>query len=245
MAHTCARYLRGWPVTRPAQSVEAVSAVMADRYATAAAIAAREATRAAKMAVQPRRAQNLGSRFISRAREAARTGSKHEQVIEAGIVYGQMAGIASTAKYGAASANAARYAADAARKAGAQRAARRAARAARVAAGWADMAQRRAETSHYAPYTALMTARYARHAAAAARNAARASGPLGRCTTRAVVLAAALLPPANRERYTEEWKSDLCHLPHRRQRARFVPSMLGGAMRLAVVLRQPTSRSRP
>lgn len=232
-------------MTRPAQSVEAVSAVMADRYATAAATAAREATRAAQMAVHPRRVQNLGSRFISKAREAARTGSKHQQVIEAGVVYGQMAGIASTAKYGAATANAARYAADAARKAGAHRAAKRAERAAVLAAGWSDLARRRAETAHYAPYTALMTARYARRAAAAARNAARASGPLGRCTTRAVGLAAALLPPASRERYTEEWKSDLCHLPLRRQRARFVPSMLAGAVHLAVLLRQPTSRSRP
>ena len=76
-------------------------------------------------------------------------------------------------------------------------------------------------------------------------DAARASGPLGRCTTRAVGLAAALLPPASRERYIEEWKSDLYHTPTRLRRARFVPSMLAGAARLAVVLRQPASRSRP
>jgi hypothetical protein len=244
MADSCARYQWGGRVTRPARSVAAVSAVMADRYATAAAAAAREATRAANIAVQRRRAQDLGSRLIL-SEEAARSGSKHEQLIEAGVVYGQMAGIASTAKYAAAAVNATRYAADAAREAGAHRAAQRAERAARVAAGWADMARRRAETSHYAPYTALMTARYARLAAAAAHNAARASGPLGRCTTRAVGLAAALLPPASRERYIEEWKSDLYHTPTRLRRARFVPSMLAGAARLAVVLRQPASRSRP
>lgn len=230
-------------MTRPAQAVAADSAIMADRYATAAATAAQEATRAAKMALQPGRAQNLGPRFISRARQAAQRGEKHEQIIGTGVVYSQMAGIASTAKYGAAAANATRYAAEAARKAGAHRAARRAERAARVAAGWADMAQRRAETSHYAPYTATMTARYARRAAVAAHNAARASGPLGRCATRAVGLAAALLPPASRVRYSEEWKSDLWNLPHRHERIRFVPRMLASAVSLAVFLRQPARRS--
>jgi hypothetical protein len=231
-------------MTRPAQPVQAVSAVMADRYATAAAMAAREATRAAKMAMQPGRSQNVAARFISGAREAAMTGAKHEQIIEAGTVYGQMAGMASTAKYAQAAANAARYAADAAEKAGARRAAKRAERAAQVAASWAEMARRRAETSHFAPYTALMTARYARRAATAAHHAARAAGPLGHCTTRAVSLAVALLPPASRDRYTEEWKSDLYHLPLRRKRARFVPGMLVAAVHLAVILRLPTSRRR-
>ena len=61
-------------MTRPAQPAQAVSAVMADRYATAAAMAAREATRAAKMAMQPGRSQNVAARFISGAREAAMTG---------------------------------------------------------------------------------------------------------------------------------------------------------------------------
>jgi|GEM_PF-6800043 hypothetical protein len=229
-------------MTRPAQPIQAASAVMADRYATAAAMAAREATRAAKMAMHPGRAQNVAAQFISGAKEAAMTGRKHEQVIEAGTVYGQMAGIASTAKYTAAAANAARYAADAAREAGALRAAKRAERAAQVAASWAEMARRRAESSHFAPYTALMTARYARHAAAAAHNAARAAGPLGHCTTRAVSLAAALLPPVSRERWTEEWKSDLYHLARRRERARFVPRMLAGAVSMAVTLRLPASR---
>lgn len=229
-------------MTRPAQAVAAVNAVMADQYATAAATAAREATRAAGMAVQPSRVQNVTSEFIGRAAKA-RSGASYQQTLQASNAYGQMAGIASTAKYAAAAANATRYAADAARKAGANRAARRAERAARVAAGWADMARHRAENSHYAPYTALRTARYARRAAVAARYAARAAGPLGRFTTSAVGVAAALLPSASRDRYTEEWKSDLCHLP-RRRRARFVAGMLSAAVRLAVVLRQPTPRER-
>ena len=75
------------------------------------------------------------------------------------------------------------------------------------------------------------------------RNAARASGPLGRFTTSAVGLAAALLPSASRDRYTEEWKSDLCHLL-RRERVRFLAGMLSSAVRLAVVLRQPALRDR-
>jgi len=245
MAHTRAWHERGRIVTRPAQSAAAASAVIADRYATAADIAAREATRAAVMAARPRRVQNVRSQFVRNAKRAARTGGKHEQTIEAVTFYGQMAGIASTAKYAAACANAARYAADAARKAGSARAASRAERAARVAAAWAEMARLRAETSHYAPYTATQTARYARRAAAAARSAARTSGPLGLCTTRAVGLAAALLPPADRDRFTEEWKSDLWQQPTRRARARFIPRMLGSAIQLAVLLRKPASRNSP
>lgn len=243
MADARARYQRGRRVTRPAQAIAAAHAVMADRYATAAAIAAREATLAASMAVQPSRVQNVTPTFISRAKNAARSGKAYEQTLAASSAYGQMAGIASTAKYTAAAANATRYAADAARKAGADRAARRADHAARVAGGWADLARHRADNSHYAPYTALKTARYARRAAAAARYAARASGPLGRCTTGAVSLAAALLPSASRDRYTEEWKSDLCHLP-RRKRTRQVAGILSAAVRLAVVLRQPSPRKR-
>jgi hypothetical protein len=215
---------------------------MADRYATAAAIAARESTLAAKMAMQPGRRQNIAAEFKRSAKAAAKTG-RHEQIIDAGIVYSQMAGMANTAKYAAAAANAARYAAGAARDAGALRVARRAEHAAGVAASWADLAQYRAETSHLAPYTALMTARYARHAAAAAHKAARACGPLGRYTTSAVVFAAALLPSTSRDRYTEEWKSDLWHQPTRVARARFVPGMLASAVRLAVILRLPASRS--
>jgi len=243
MADTCARHQRGWRVTRPAQAIAAANAVIADRYATAAAAAAREATRAASMAVRPGRVQNITPEFTGRAEKAARTGARYEQTLQTSNAYGQMAGIASTAKYAAAAANATRYAADAARKAGAHRAARRAEQAARVAAWWADMARHRAENSNYAPYTALKTARYARRAAAAARYAARASGPLGRFTTSAVGLAAVLLPSANRDRYTEEWKSDLCHLP-RRRRARHVAGILSAAVRLAVVLRRPAPRGR-
>jgi hypothetical protein len=193
--------------------------------------------------MQPGRAQNVAPQFASRARKAARTGEKPEQTIGAASVYGQMAGIVSTAKYAAATANAARYAAEAARKAGAERAAGRAERAAGLAASWADLAQRRAESSHYSPYTAMMTAKYARNAAAAAHQAARASGPLGRSTTRSVCLAAALLPPASRERYAEEWKSELWYMTGRRQRVRFVPSMLSGAVKLAVFLRLPGGES--
>ena len=230
-------------MTKPAQAIAAANAVIADRYATAAAIAAREARRAASMAVQPSRVQNVTPEFIGRADKAARTGEKYEQTLPAASAYGQMAGIASTAKYAAAAANATRYAADAARKAGAHRAADRAERAAHAATWWAEMAQHRAENSHYAPYTALRTARYARRAATAARYAARASGPLGRFTTSAVGLAAALLPSASRDRYTEEWKSDLCHLL-RRERVRFLAGMLSSAVRLAVVLRQPAPRDR-
>jgi len=230
-------------VTRPAEAVAAVNAVMADRYATAAATAAREATRAAKMAVHRGRVQNVTPEFIGRAEKAARTGTTYEQTLQAGNAYGQMAGIAGAAKYAAAAANATRYAAEAARKAGAQRAARRAEHAAQVAAWWADMAQHRADNFNYAPYTVLKTARYARRAAAAARYAARASGPLGHFATGAVGLAAALLPAADRDRYTEEWKSDLCHLP-RRKRARQVAGMLSAAARMAVALRLPAPRER-
>lgn len=229
-------------MTRPAEAIAAAQAVIADRYATAAMTAAREATHAAKLAVRPARAQNVTSQFVRRAEKAERTGEEYERTLRASDAYGQMAGIASTAKFAAATANATKYAAEAAVQAGAPRAARRAKRAADVAAWWAAMAQQRAETSHYAPYTATQTARYARRAAAAARYAARASGPLGRFATGAVRLAAALLPAASRDRYTEEWKSDLCHLPPR-QRARLIAGQLSASVRLAVVLRLPAPRS--
>src|SRR5260370_4140283 len=80
VAYTNARYVRDRPVTRPAQSVDAASAVIADRYATAAATAAREATRAARIVMQPRRTQNLGSLFIGRGQKAAKTGGNHEHI---------------------------------------------------------------------------------------------------------------------------------------------------------------------
>ena len=98
----------GPALTKPAQAIAAANAVIADRYATAAAVAAREARRAASMAVQPSRVQNVTPEFIGRADKAARTGEKYEQILPAASVYGQMAGIASMAKYAAAAANAAR-----------------------------------------------------------------------------------------------------------------------------------------
>jgi hypothetical protein len=176
-------------MTRPAEAIAAAQAVIADRYATAAAAAAREATRAARMAVQPSRVQNVTTEFIGRAEKAEQTGEEYEPTLTASSAYGQMAGIASTAKFTAAAANATRYAAAAALNAGAPGAARRAERAAEAATWWAEMAQSRAANSHYAPYTATKTARSARRAAAAARYAARASGPLGRFATGAVGLA--------------------------------------------------------
>jgi hypothetical protein len=230
-------------MTRPAEAVAAANAVIADRYATAAAMAAQEATRAAKMALQHSRVQNVTTEFIGRAEKSAQTGEEYEPTLRASDSYGQMAGIASTAKFAAAAANATRYAADAALKAGAPGAARRAERAARVAAWWAEMAQQRAETSHYAPYTAVQTARYARRAASAARYAARSSSPLGRFATGTVGLAVALLPTASRDRWSEEWKSDL-YLVAGRKRVRLVAALLPAAVRLAVVLRLPAPRSR-
>jgi hypothetical protein len=230
-------------MTRPAQAVAAAHAVIADQHATAAALAASEATRSASMVAQRRHVQNVTSEFMDRAEQAERTGAPYEQTLSSDSAYGQLAGITATAKYAAAAANATRYAADAARKAGAQRAARRAEHAAEVAAWWADMARHRAENSNYAPYTALRTARFARRAAAAARYAARASGPLGLFTTGAVGLAAALLPPSSRDRYAEEWRSDLCHLASP-QRARYIAGILSASVRMAVVLRQPALRGK-
>jgi hypothetical protein len=230
-------------MTRPADAMVAAHAVIADRYATAASTAAQEATRAARMVLHRGRAQNVTAEFVGRAEKAERTGEEYEQTLRADSPYGQMAGIMSTAKYAAASANATRYAADAARQAGALRAAHRAEQAAESATWWAEMAQDRAEKSHYAPYTATQTARSARRAAAAARSAARDSGPLGRFTTGTVGLAVALLPRASRDRWNEEWKSDLCHMSGR-QRARLVAGLLPAAARLAVLLRLPKPRSR-
>jgi hypothetical protein len=230
-------------MTRPGEVIAAARAVIADRYATAASMAAKEATRAATMALHRGRVQNVTAEFVGRAQKAERTGEEYEQTLQAGSTYGQMAGIVSTAKYAAAAANATRYAAVAARETGALRAANRAERAAEAATWWADMAQDRAKKSHYAPYTATQTARAARRAAAAARSAARASGPLGRFTTGTVGLAVALLPTADRDRWSEEWKSDLCHVPGRK-RARMAAGLLPAAARLAVLLRLPKPRSR-
>ena len=223
--------------------VAAEKAVVADRYATAAALAAAEAEHSATMVMQRGRVQNAAAEFVDRARKAERAGEGYEQVLSSDdAVYGHMAGIVATAKYASAAANAARYAAKAAEDAGAFRAARRAEHAADVADHRAEMARERAEQSIYAPFTAHQTARSARLAAAAARRAAHAAGPLGRVTTGTVGLATALLPAASRDRYGEEWRSDLCYLPPR-NRARHVAGIVSAAVRLAVVLRQPAQRA--
>ena len=230
-------------MSSPQEAVAAAAkAVVADRYATAAALAAAEAEHSATMVMQRGRVQNAAGEFVGRAQKAEKAGEGYEQVLSPGGAAGHMAGIAATAKYAAAAANATRYAARAAHDAGAFRAARRAEHAADVADWRAEMARERAKQSIYAPFTAQQTARSARLAAAAARRAAHATGPLGRVTTGAVGLATALLPAASRDRYGEEWRSDLCYLPPRR-RARHVAGIVSAAVRLAVVLRQPEPRA--
>ena len=49
----------------------------------------------------PAAVQNVTPEFRSRAEKAARTGEMYEQTLQAGNAYGQMAGIASAAKYAA------------------------------------------------------------------------------------------------------------------------------------------------
>jgi hypothetical protein len=222
--------------------VAAAKAVVADRYATAAALAAAEAEHSASMVMQRGRVQNAAAEFVGRAKKAERDGEGYEQVLSSDPAYGHMAGIVATAKYTSAAANATRYAARAAYDAGAFRAAKRADHAADVADYRAEMARERAAQSIYAPFTAQQTARSARLAAAAARRAAHAAGPLGRVTTGTVGLATALLPAASRDRYGEEWRSDLCYVSPR-QRARLVAGIVSAAIRLAFVLRQPKLRA--
>jgi hypothetical protein len=230
-------------MSSPQQAVAAAAqAVVADRYATAAALAAAEAEHSATMVMQRGRVQNAAREFVGRAQQAEKAGEGYEQVLTPGGAHGHMAGIVATAKYAAAAANATRYAARAAHDAGAFRAARRAERAADVADWRAEMARERAKQAIYAPFTAQQTARSARLAAAAARRAAYASGPLGRVTTGTVGLATALLPAASRDRYGEEWRSDLCYLSPRK-RARHMAGIMSAAVRLAVVLRQPAQRA--
>lgn len=94
-----------------AQAAAFREAIIADRYAASAALAAEEAARAAALALRPGRVQNMGPRFLRAASKARRTGSEYQQTIRADGAYGQMAGMASTAKYAAAAAHAARYAA--------------------------------------------------------------------------------------------------------------------------------------
>jgi hypothetical protein len=231
-------------MTVPPEAVTAAAkAVVADRYATAAALAATEAEHSARMVLYRGRVQNAAAEFVNRAKRAEH-GEAYEQVLSSDSVSGHRAGIVATAKYATAAANATRYAAQAAADAGAFRAARRAEHAAMVAEWRADMARERVAQSIYAPFTAQQAARSARLAAVAARRAAHAAGPLGRVTTGTVGLATALLPAASRDRYSEEWRSDLCHLPPRK-RARQMAGIVSAAVRLAVLLRLPEHRDRP
>jgi hypothetical protein len=230
-------------MTDAAKSIASTNSLLADRSAAAAASAAREAMLAANMAMKPGRAENVLAHIIRRVQTETKTGSRHEVTIAHEGVQIAMAGLGGTAKYALAAANATRYAADAAEAAGARRVANRARRAARDATNWAEVAQYSADTSRYSPYTALMTAGAARRAASAAVRAACAAGPLGHCVTQIVGLAGALLPRVSRERYREEWKSDLCYMPRSRVRARYVLSILPCAVRLAIVLRTPAGRS--
>lgn len=232
-------------MTTPPEAVAAaVKAVVADRYATAAALAASEAEHSARMVLYPGRVQNAAAEFVGRAKKAEKGEEAYEQVLSSDPVSGHRAGIVATAKYTTAAANATWYAAQAAAEAGAFRAARRAEHAAKVADHRAEMARERAAQSIYAPFTAQQAARSARLAAVAARRAAHAAGPLGRVTTGTVGLATALLPAASRDRWGEEWRSDLYHLPQRK-RARQVAGIVSAAVRLAVLLRFPEHRDRP
>jgi hypothetical protein len=230
-------------VSAAGQSAGAASALLADRFATAADIAAREAELAWKR-LQPGRVRSLTPELKAAARTGAGITRRHDQIIEEDRVSYAMAGIADTAKYALAAANAARYAARAAEASGARRAARRADREAAEATSWASQAQYAVDKFSYAPYTAMMTAAAARRAAVAARSAALAAGPLGRCSANAVGIAVLFLPRDSRARYQEEWKGDLCVLPHWRARRRYILTMLAGAARLAVILRAPVSVTR-
>lgn len=63
---------------------------------------------------------------------------------------------------------------------------------------------------------------------------------------RALGLAGALLPAAERHRWVEEWKGELCALRSRKAKARFILSVLfAGAGRLAVTLRHVWPGEKP
>jgi hypothetical protein len=228
------------------QNTQAVDFVAADRFAFIAARSANAAALAAKGARRNFHACNLTA-DLARAPKP-KTG-RYVPLIAAGMPenpdhgWNASSSIASTARYTAVAGDAARYAAAAAEAAGATRPARSAYFAARQAASWAGTAQRAADRGDHAPFTALMAAAAARNAALAARKAANAAAPLGVCATRTVNLAVAVLPPGARDRYREEWKSDLCYLEERLQRARQVSNMLVAAGRMAFVLRYPSVRS--
>jgi hypothetical protein len=223
--------------------LSAEGALLADRFASAADLAAREAERACGHVQRPGRARNLARPFKAAVRAGAGRTRRYEQIVQDDRRDVAMAGIADTAKYTLAAANAARYAAEAAAASGSRWAARRTRRAALNATYWASQAQYAADHLNYAPFTALETARAARAAATAARRAAVVSGPLSRGSVRAVSLAVAVLPSGSRARYQEEWKSDMCCQP-RESRRGYTFSMLAAAMRLAVVLRTSGATTR-
>jgi len=228
------------------QATQAVDFIAADRFAMIAASSAQAATVAAKGVQRTFHARNLTGDLPRLPKP--RTG-RYVPLIAADDAAYQDRGwsasssIASTARYTAAAADAARYAAAEAEAAGAMRAARGAYYAAQLAASWAGTAQRAVDRGNHAPFTALMAAQAARNAAQAARKAANAAAPFGVCATRTVNLAVAMLPPATRDRYREEWKSDLSYLEDRMRRARQVCNMLAAAARLAIILRYPSARS--
>jgi len=60
---------------------------------------------------------------------------------------------------------------------------------------------------------------------------------------RLLAAAAALLPPAARSRWRDEWSGELSALPTRRQRAVFAARTLAGIPRLAVTLRRSQQRT--
>jgi len=60
---------------------------------------------------------------------------------------------------------------------------------------------------------------------------------------RLLAVAAALLPPAARSRWRDEWAGELSALPTSRERAIFAARTLAGIPRLAVTLRRPRGRT--
>ena len=79
-----------------------------------------------------------------------------------------------------------------------------------------------------------------------------AGGPLpepgrpGRLSLRALSLAGALLPAAERDRWVEEWRGELHALRSRKARARFIASLLfPGGRKLALTLRHVWPGEKP
>jgi len=219
------------------QSVAYADALLALKYSRAAAHAAHETVVAANSAASPVRATNVLALLAGNARQERRIGARHEVVIRSTHGDVALAGMAAVAKYGLATANATRYAADAAENAGARHAANRARRAAGRLESMARMAEWKAATSVYSPLTALMTARAARAASVQAARAASAAGPVGPSATRIMGLALIVLPRGDRERYLEEWVSEMWGLPPGWARLRSALSILRGAPGLGLFLR--------